>query len=739
MEESREVLKVDTSWPFPIVLYTANASYVEVRKASGLAFILLQIISSAELAEESLVGTLKSFGVPDDIHYIFGGELANMIHYEIVSMRYDRKYKSDLISKYSVSDFEITELGKRLFAEGAIPTGNESVKKINIYYDVVVKDTKIRENRKMFRMENSAMGAICVGNVVLNEDDIETYINDNMPGFAFRKGERITKVEHERPEVWGYKLDDAVEITFTTEKMYIQAKEKVRDEFIHKNYSAEAIMRILNAKSKYCFPDFIASEIEEYEYASIPNVEKLYLPYRFEYATGRKNQLVLSAKCSFPNSECKITAEDSVEIMQKCDVPGVACFFERDELYSLIPGRFWFEIDGYSDKCAVNVIVIQHLEEEKKQQIMREVFLKCIEARDSLGCCNVIKTITQIAKIKDYLEQFSINELKKYVTIDERIEVFLKLSDEFAQFEEWKTFSLEKAEELFEELCAQVTIEGFAAQHVLGKKINKIIGLQDYDYLRRISKQLVMAEGEEIAFGVMEDLGYSTDTVLGIVNMFKVYCLRVMDGERINGDNGLSGQCALLGQTLTELKRITGIENPYEDSAEIDFDSDRFIQVMATFTDSFHKLEKYKGYALDQYKMIEALLKRFIELKEVVMIEKEAMKNPKNINRDYINQRLKKSRYKDAICDLHVRLQYELNRLFDTKLEKTYDLLSRAEMHNYLSEEEIHQMHSLRICRNGFQHPQEKREVQYSEQIIQRWCDIIEKLGGIENEPCSED
>ena len=151
------------------------------------------------------------------------------------------------------------------------------------------------------------------------------------------------------------------------------------------------------------------------------------------------------------------------------------------------------------------------------------------------------------------------------------------------------------------------------------------------------------------------------------------------------------------------------------------------------------KVEKYKAFALDEFKYLSFLQERFVEIKEVVTIEKEATKNPKNINKAYIEQRLKKSRYKYAICDLHVRLQYELNRLFEVKDISTFDLLSDNKMSNYLGEEEIDRLHALRKCRNGFQHPKEKRDVQYSEQIIREWCDIVEKLGGMSNEPCSKD
>lgn len=739
MVENRKLFEADTAWPFPILQYTVNTSYVEVRKASGIAYILLQLISSSENNTENLVATLKSLGVPDDIHYIFAGELANMISYGIIQMKPGRDFGSDLIDMYVISDFEITDLGRKLFAEGTIPTGNNKTKKIRVYYDISMKDTQVKSDGKLFRFENSTLDKNCVGDAALNDSDVEMFINENMGRYAFRKGERISGFEHEQPEVLVYKMSDAVTVRITTESVQVQAKDKTRDAFIHKFYAADTITRIMDAKKKYHFPEIIVSEVKEYDYDSLTNIVKLNTPSQFAAVTDVKSQLSLGGHCEIKGSECPINQEEALEVMQKCDIQGVACYFENGNLFTIIPGRFLLNAEGYSGKCALNLIAIRQLEEEVKQQLMREVFLKCIEAAEPFERCDIIKKLTQISKCRDYLEQFANCLLRKISTCTDKIDTFLKLDTEFADVAEWSDYAKLNAECFLDELCGQVSVDRFAVQNVLGKKLNKILGLHDIDYLAKIAKKLIEDEGDIIAFEALDGADCSTDLALSVVNVFDLYCKQIIEGVHISGNSKLSGQCALLGRTLSELKDITGIENPYEDPAELDFDNDRFIQVMATFTDSFKKLERYRAYAMDRFKMISAFRERFTELKEVVTIEKEAFKNPENINTNYIDQRLKKSKYKDAICDLHVRLQYELNRLCNVKNMSTYDLLSDVGISNYLTKEEVGKMHALRKCRNGFQHPKEKRHVQYSEKIIREWCAIVEKLGGIDNESRSED
>lgn len=732
--ENKYLFEAQTAWLFPIVQYSVNTSYVEVRKASGIAYILLQLISSSDNNSEKLVVTLKSLGVPNDIHYIFAGELAYMISYGIIQMKSSRDFASDLIDMYQVSDFEITELGKKLFKEGTIPTGNDNTKRLYVYYDVSGKETQVKFDQKLFQLENSSLDEESVGDVLLNDSDVEMFITDNMSKYGFRKGERISRFEHENPEILVYKMDDAVTVRISAESAQIQANDKERDAFIHKFYSLEVITRILDAKKKYHFADFLEPEIREYDFSTITNIRKLCMPSQIASVTNVKCQLSLGDKCEIRGSECILSKTESIELMRKCDIDGVACYFENGNLYSIIPGRFYIDVDGYSGKCAINLIAVQQLEDNVQQQLMKEIFFRCIATTEPLEKCNVIKKLTQISKRKDYLEQYANALIRKMSMPTEKIDLFIKLNDEFVEESEWSEYSKVCAENLFEELCTQVSADGFVAQNILGKKLNKVLGLNEIEYISRISRKLTDNEDDVIVFEALESADFNVDVILSVINVFELYCKQTIAGIHISGNSKLSGQFTLLGQSLSELKELTGIDNPYEDSAELDFNYERFSQVMATFTDSMKKIEKHKAFALEEHKYLMFFQERFIELKEMVSIEKEAIKNPKNINKNYIEQKLKKSRYKDAICDLHVRLQYELNRLFNTENESTFDMLSDQRIANFLNEYEIDNMHALRKCRNGFQHPKDKRDVQYSEKTIREWCIIVEKLGGMSNE-----
>ena len=81
--EERSLLKFKTTVPFPLLIYKVNVKYNEVRTASGVAYILLDLIDKTAGSEEKIGDVLLKFGIPRDLHYIFGQEIANLIGTEI--------------------------------------------------------------------------------------------------------------------------------------------------------------------------------------------------------------------------------------------------------------------------------------------------------------------------------------------------------------------------------------------------------------------------------------------------------------------------------------------------------------------------------------------------------------------------------------------------------------------------------------------------------------------------------
>ena len=63
--------KLETSVLFPFFKIEELVKYAEVKKPSGVAYILLVLISESKNKDDRLANVLINFGIPKTIHYIF--------------------------------------------------------------------------------------------------------------------------------------------------------------------------------------------------------------------------------------------------------------------------------------------------------------------------------------------------------------------------------------------------------------------------------------------------------------------------------------------------------------------------------------------------------------------------------------------------------------------------------------------------------------------------------------------
>ena len=88
--EEKIIKQFKTTVPFPLLIYKTNITYNEVRKASGIAYILLDLMQKSK-SEEKICDVLRKFGIPSELHYIFGKEIASLLETGIVQSRYNAR------------------------------------------------------------------------------------------------------------------------------------------------------------------------------------------------------------------------------------------------------------------------------------------------------------------------------------------------------------------------------------------------------------------------------------------------------------------------------------------------------------------------------------------------------------------------------------------------------------------------------------------------------------------------
>ena len=733
---NKSFLNTEIAWRFPIYQYTIDVSYYETRRASGISYIILELIDKSN-NNEKINQTLQSLGISADISYIFCDEFSNMYHYNIIKMKNDRGFYREYWDEYHFTDFEITEHGKELIKNGEIPTGDINKKELRVYYDYVIKNIEsnwtssldeLDEDEKKQSIENSK--------TILNNRDIENFISKNMASYNFKKKEVISEYKHSSVECFSYELKKEVAIDIDKEKLSLIVKNKMRDLYIKANYFVDDLSKVIAKEKQYRFSDNDVSEnLKDYEYSDIKNIVKVNSPSQWNQLMETKNQLSMCLGMAMKKSEYSIDQKITEEIFKKYNIDAYSCYYENNSLYSILPGSFSIDVEGFDGKCKINLIITEKLTENLSKEILDFLFLKSLEDIEPLKQCKIIKKISDISQ-KEYIEEFAVKNIEKQEKIEDKIAILIELNEEFKSSKFWKDIVYQKARKLFENLCLEVTLKNITEKDRLGQKLNKILSYNELTYLEKISKTLNESETKKIEiYQVLEKLDYERENILAIANVFEIFISKILKGEVISPKTELAKECVLLENVFKKLKKITGIKNALEDSVKLNMNEEEFTKEFSTFSNSIKKLEKYKKFAIDEFDNLLSFYKRYTEIKEFIEIEKNALKNPKKINKSYIANLLKNSKFKDVICDLHIRLEFELRKLFPKQAKKTVELIAELKKRKYLTEGEINSLNILRKCRNNFQHPENKRKVNYSEKEIKKWCNIIEKLGVIDSEP----
>ena len=72
--------KLETSFQFPLFKLNQLVSYSGVKKPSGIAYIILVLISESKDKKATFSQVLENLGIPKTIHYIFADTIINLIN-----------------------------------------------------------------------------------------------------------------------------------------------------------------------------------------------------------------------------------------------------------------------------------------------------------------------------------------------------------------------------------------------------------------------------------------------------------------------------------------------------------------------------------------------------------------------------------------------------------------------------------------------------------------------------------
>lgn len=565
--EEKSLLKFRTTVPFPLLIYKVNVKYNEVRKASGVAYILLDLIDKTAGSEEKIGDVLLKFGIPRDLHYIFGQEIANLIGTDILISRYERslflnqKYFSEMLIK----DVELSEKGRKLFKEGAIPTGAERVKTKEIFYSPVTRKFDVTYPLSYTTLASSALFDDIDSFLAKTIDisGLKDYVEAHPMKMGLKAEERVINVEiSEEGQKMQVRKEDGIQVTVTKSGVMFSFDTSDETAYFNKWYSSALMTKCLLAKEKYKFvgdlkepvkvPTVALSELNNIVGAYIPNDVskqakrpcKIFID-RGRLATGRTDNVLT------------VSRDFSERLLAKIDENADFALLDSSTLHYYSALNVTMPCKQLNDIFEMQLLTERILGEDEYKGVVNDIFEYYIQKDFDREAARVVLFTVDALNDISYFDKATAVLFEKTKAVDERIGVILKLNEAFSKNNSWKEHFALVAAKLFNESVGEIKIDNVVYKSTVLDPLRKALGINDFDYVSQFASELVKTEDKDIIFEALLSAGFNVDVVLSVANVVEDFAQKVASKEEIDSDSDLGVRFHNLGNNLWKLKKST--------------------------------------------------------------------------------------------------------------------------------------------------------------------------------------
>lgn len=729
--EEKIIKQFKTTVPFPLLIYKTNITYNEVRKASGIAYILLNLMQKSK-SEEKICDVLRKFGIPSELHYIFGKEIASLLETGIVQSRYNASVftTAKYFKEVKMSEVELTVKGRKMFQEGAIPTGQEKTKTADIFFNPVTRKFDVESKATYSTLASCFLGENFLEErgVELDLSGLEDYIRANQTKLGLKAEERLVSFATEEPR----KMQTRKELTISIRPSGVEFTFETSDEkaFFDKYYSSAIMTECMRYKNNYKFVDKNKALIDvvTVELSSLQNVTMVHLPVDAQKQAARPCKIFLG-KGRLPVEEksgvIRLGEKESAIFLDWVDENAEFALLDSSAMHYYNAVNVQMPCERFNDTFELQLLVENVANEEQYREVVNAIFKLYCEKDFDIESGKAVLFVVDALKDESYFKVFADTKLNGVKSVDEKIGVLLKLHAEFSKNSGWKSYFDEISESLFRQSVEEVRLDNMIYKNTVLTPLKKAMGLANVDYVHRFVKTVKEKESPELVYQALETAGFETSEILSVANVVERYTQKIILGEDISVDNSLARKFQNVKVNLWKLNDMLGIESVSNYTIKDDYNVDEFFNAYSTLQTAVKGIEKYKQYAPQGYTQIGLFMGIYEPIHEILSIERTSASHPDKITKKYIDEHLSRGRFKDAICDLVVKLQYDLRELLSLDNETSaHDLIEEAKAQRLIDGKQVSSLHKLRMCRNGFQHP-EREQISFDKTTIEEWRDIV--------------
>lgn len=728
--------QLKTTCPFPLLIYKTSVKYNEVRKASGIAYIILDLIQKESESNDKISDVLLKFGIPANLHYIFGQEIANLMSTDILSSHFDPSYfaKPTYFKQITIGDVELTPKGKKMFQDGAIPTGAEKVKVKDIYYSPVTRKFDVESKVPYMTLGSSFLGDDFMDHINVDISGMEDYINANRTKIGLKAEERVVSFECEEPQKMHTRKEEGMTIIIRPSGVEFKFDTTDENAFFNKYYTSRLMTDGLLAKNKYKFvnekKDIV--EVPTVSINELTNIINVYIPDDAQKQASRpckfffsKNRLGVKGV----DTSMKLGVDDSTTLLNGLNSNAEFALLDKSSLKYYSPLNVVMPCEQLGDTFEMQLLVERTADEEVLKSVLLKLYDIYHDETFSAEIGKAILFIVELLKDSSYFEKYSTNQLSKYYSVDEQIDLLLKMNSSFQTNADWNEYFKVLGSNLVTNSINEIRLDNMIYKNTILTPLKNELKIGAQDYVNMFAEP-ILSEDQDLVFQALETAGFEINQILGVVNVVETYMDKILNYESISADTSLADKFRTVSSNLWNLNDMLGIESYSEYTLKEDFNVDEFFNAYSTLKTAIKSIEKYSKFAQDKYKNMNKYLEIYEPIHELLAIERETSSHPDKITKKYIDDYISKGRFKNAICELSVKLQYDLRELLkaDDKTE-AFELINMAEQEKLIDNKKCSSLHKLRKIRNGFQHP-EKEQIQYTKVDIEEWRDIVFEIGG---------
>lgn len=731
--EEKLIKQIKTQCPFPLLIYKTHIKYNEVRKASGIAYILLELISKLQTDMRFQEALLK-FGIPVELHSIFGKELAGLINTEIIQSIYSSAHFENpkYFGEIKLNEVSLTQKGQKLFREGAIPTGVEKEKAKDIFFSPVTHKFDVQWDTSYSPLANCFLGEEILDNVEIDISGLEDYLNANTTKVGLKTEERIISFETEEPQKMNVRTEDNITMNIYPSHMEFTFTKTAENAFFNKYYSSAIMTRGMMMKDKFKFPN-MDGILQTVAISGIHNLTGLYLPNEFIKQTRRPCVIfLLRGNVNVERDDAIVLDRRlSCELLDKIDKNAEFALLDTSACKYYCAVNVEMPCVNFGNTFMLPLLTESSIESNTLQEVLEELFEIYSKKPIDEDAGMVVAYAVDRLNRPEYFGKYISEKLQSVAKVDEKIEVLLKFDLLFKKHSAWKPYFKEAATQLYNESIDEVAIENIIYKNTVLTPLKEKLQILNIDYARRFSEKICKTESAEIVYEALDSAGFSDTDILSIVNVIETFMTAVLQNVKIVSETVLASKYKTVQSNLWKLNDMLGIESSAEYTLRDDYNADNFFNAYDTLQSAVKAVEKYKPFAPKKYESLRRYIEIFEPIHELLSIERTSSSHPEKITKQYIDSYIARGKYKDAICDLLVKLQYDLRKLLNADSTVAVNILiDEARNKGLIDRAQVDMLHKLRMCRNGFQHPESDKRISFDKPIIESWRDIVFMIGG---------